>query len=202
MSGVAIYMEGGGDTAETKAALRQGMGEFLKELRDQARSKNWRWNLVPCGSRDEAKKQFMNARQLRPEMHAFLLVDAEASLSKSALKHVVERDQWNLNGVVEGDVHLMVQVMETWLVADPEMLAAFYGQHFHEASLPKHQHLESVSKSDVAAGLQKATKDTKAGPYHKIRHARHLLERVRSDRVRPRCPNCDRVFTTISPLIV
>ena len=59
MKGVSLYMEGGGDAAETKATIRQGMSEFLSDLRESARRKKWRWKIVACGSRDAAKDAFL-----------------------------------------------------------------------------------------------------------------------------------------------
>lgn len=55
MNGVAVYMEGGGETAEAKAQIRLGMSEFLRDLREAARRKRWFWKVVPCGSRVEAR---------------------------------------------------------------------------------------------------------------------------------------------------
>ena len=37
MSGVAIYMEGGGDGRDTKTDLRQGMDTLLQPLKEAAR---------------------------------------------------------------------------------------------------------------------------------------------------------------------
>ena len=46
MSGVAIYVEGGGQGKNSQAALRRGMDGFLRRLKDAARTKGWRWRLV------------------------------------------------------------------------------------------------------------------------------------------------------------
>ena len=63
MSGVTIYMEGGGDFKDQKAQLRQGMDQFLATLKDKARAQNWKWKLTPCGGRREAYEAFLNARR-------------------------------------------------------------------------------------------------------------------------------------------
>ena len=52
MSRITIYLEGGGDTASTKSALRRGMDAFLDPVKRKAREKSWRWSLVACGGRD------------------------------------------------------------------------------------------------------------------------------------------------------
>lgn len=79
MSGVAVYLEGGGQTAQAKAEIRLGMGEFLVDLREKARQKRWHWRIVACGSRIEAKDAFLHAKRSDPGTYAVLLVDAEAS---------------------------------------------------------------------------------------------------------------------------
>ena len=55
---LAIYMEGGGDGKNTKSALREGMEVFLAEIKNACRARNWHWKLVPCGSRNEARRRF------------------------------------------------------------------------------------------------------------------------------------------------
>ena len=42
MNAIAIYMEGGGDSKDTKASLRTGMDGFLSELKDLAPGKSRR----------------------------------------------------------------------------------------------------------------------------------------------------------------
>ena len=95
----------------------------------------------------------------------------------------------------------MVQTMETWIVADKVALRGYYGQGFQENALPQHRNLEEVDKREVAERLTRATAGTRKGAYHKIRHARHLLQRIDPTTVRQRCGHCERLFTTLSGLI-
>ena len=41
MSAVTIYVEGGGNSAATKATLRNGMNRFLGGIKDAARARSW-----------------------------------------------------------------------------------------------------------------------------------------------------------------
>jgi len=50
MSEIAVYMEGGGHSVETKAELRQGISEFLSSLREAARQKGLHWRVVACAA--------------------------------------------------------------------------------------------------------------------------------------------------------
>jgi hypothetical protein len=91
----------------------------------------------------------------------------------------------------------MVQVMETWFVADAESVAAYYENHFHLKALPRHRDIEKVSKRDVISSLKNATRDSPKGEYHKSAHAPHILARINPQKVRAAAPNCDRLFREV-----
>ncbi len=194
MNEVAIYMEGGGKGHNTKAALRQGMDEFLGPIKQEARNKYWRWKLVPCGSRNDAFNGFKNAVRNGVAGIIVLLVDAEGSVETFAREHLKSRDGWDLSFAADDKVHLMIQTMETWIVADTEALADYYGQNFQESALSSRNDLEIATKTEIAQALKQATRATQKGVYHKIRHASDLLKRIDSSKVRNRCPSCERLF--------
>jgi hypothetical protein len=202
VSGIAIYMEGGGNTAATKQALRQGMEVFLTPLKGFARDQEWHWKLVVCGPRNEAFKRFRDACKAGDMTIVALLVDAETAVKGSSRAHLKKRDKWNLSFTSDDLVHLMVQTMEAWIVADPDALEMYYGQKFNRNVLPPAPNLEKVAKSDVAAALDNATKNTKTkGKYQKIKHASDLLKLIRPIKVQDRCPSCKRLFTTLTQAI-
>jgi len=195
-----VYLEGGGDTKETQAQLRQGMDAFLRPLKALADSKGWRWRLVALGGRDQTFRRWSKAVTAEPETLHVLLVDAEEAATRPPCEHLRQRvgDGWQIDPALEPQVHLMVQCMETWLVADPDALAAYYGQHFERGRLPNRANLEEEPKSDVYRALELATKKTPKGVYGKIRHASALLARIDANRARARCPHCERLFATLT----
>ena len=198
----AIYMEGGGRTAGSRAKLRQGMEVFLTEIRRACAARNWHWRLVCCGGRDEAYKGFQNACANGDAGIVVLLVDSEDPVrAANPSDHLTARDRWDLGGVDDDAVHLMVQTMEAWIVADPDALGAYYKQGFVMDALPRHPNLEDVDKSDLAEALDRATRKTRKGKYHKIHHARELLQCIDPARVRRRCHHCDRLFETLLRLV-
>ena len=201
MSGVAIYMEGGGDGKSAKAAIRQGMDALLRPLKDAARAKALHWKVVPCGARNEAFRGFQNAVGKRDYAIVVLLVDAEGSVNGAPRSHLQSRDGWDMGFAHKDTIHLMVQVMETWIVADPDALSTYYGQNFNGNVLPRAANLEQVSKADVTQTLDQATKHTTKGCYHKIKHASDLLKRINVERVKKRCPHCARLFDKLGPMI-
>ena len=201
MSAIAIYMEGGGGGKGTRAALRRGMDGFLGKLKDVARAKGWRWRLVCCGGRDAAFRAFGNAHSNGSDALVVLLVDSEGPVDASPRAHLAARDEWNLSGVADNQIHLMVQVMETWIVADPEALAAYYGQDFRANALPTRRNLEEEGKTAIAAALDRATERTQKGRYHKIHHAAALLACIDSVKARARCRHCERLFATLDAAV-
>ena len=201
MSGIAIYMEGGGTGKENRAALRQGMDAFLQSLKEAARNKALRWKLVCCGPRQEAFRGFRNAVSNGDNALNVLLVDAEGPVDQSSRDHLEGRDHWDLSFAEEDWIHLMVQAMEAWIVADLEALAAYYGQGFRVNRLPKAENLETVPKADVVRALDGATRRTRKGTYHKIQHAGDLLKRIDASKVKSRCPHCDRLFKTLDRVV-
>ena len=116
-------------------------------------------------------------------------------------EHLIDVKKWDLEGVSGDGIHLMAQLMETWIVADLEELAAFYGKGFIESAIPRAADLEKVYKDEVLRGLKRATEHTKKGQYHKINHASNLLALIRTEKVRSRCKHCDQFLRTISDLV-
>ena len=202
MSAVAIYMEGGGNGKGSKAALRRGMDSFLGALKNAAREKGWRWKLVCCGGRDETFRAFGNARSTGGDALTVLLVDSEGPVKARPRAHLAAQDGWDMCGVDDGDVHLMAQVMETWLVADGDALTAYYGQDFRANALPARRNLEEEDKTAITAALDEATRRTQKGRYHKIQHAAELLaHHIEPAKVRARCHHCARLFDMLGAAV-
>lgn len=195
---IRIYVEGGGDGANTKALIKGGFNIFLKELRQIARSKQIGWEIIICGSRNNAFRNFKNALKTHQDAFNVLLVDSEAPVNKTPWEHLKFRDNWDSPGVDDEHCHLMVQVMESWFVADIDALRQFYGQGFKENAIPGNLNVENINKLDLEVTLNKATKDKSKGKYHKIQHGAKLLEQVEAAKVRTIAPHCDRFFTTLA----
>ncbi len=162
-----------------------------------------RWNLVMCGSRSETCERFLGEMSSSLDEFPVLLVDSDAEVNKAPKAHLAEMtgSAWAWDQALEEQVHLMVQTMETWLVADVEALRAYYGRHFKSNVLPKRQDLEKLPKENVGSALARASRRTQKGEYHKIDHASELLSRVDPEKVRRRCRHCKRLFDTLTSVI-
>ena len=211
MNEIAIYVEGGGDTAQQKAELRTGLDQLLDAQKKEARAKRLGWKLVPSGGRDSAFAAFANAfKNSSDQTLCVLLVDSEDKIppeesirdeesdeetsqrlfknSKTRENHLSNRDGWNFGGAPPDVIHLMVRCMEAWIVADPVALKGYYGNGFHENQLPVRIDLEDEEKLQIYDKLEKATKDTSKGRYAKISHASKLLALIDPNKVATRCP--------------
>ncbi|MDR3715091.1 MAG: DUF4276 family protein [Puia sp.] len=207
MTEIAVYIEGGGKTAGEKAELRLGFDALFMSEKSKAREKRASLRFICCGGRQQAYEAFINALAVNPETINALLVDSETSVAavpvhkaqdaairvahlhtKTGTEGRGQGDGWDFTGVASDRVHLMVQCMEAWIVADPDALEEFYKQKFNRDALPKQTNLETAQKSDIYHKLERATKDTQKGEYGKIKHASKLLEKISSDKVASRCP--------------
>ncbi len=190
---IRIYVEGGGTTSDSKAAIRLGFGEFLKELRESAQAKRIRWQIIACGGRDAALDAFQSALKLHPDAFNVLLVDAEGPVDQPPQLHLAAQGL-KLPNVGAEHFHLMVQTVEAWLIADLEALKVYYGQGFLGNSLPNTSTVETIPKDDLVPKLEHATKGTQKGRYHKIKHCADLLMRIKPATVRSKAKHCERLF--------
>jgi hypothetical protein len=198
---IRIYVEGGGDDKLSWRTVRAGLGEFLDPLRQLARTRRVPWSIIPCGARHETYKEFMIGSRRNPDAFNVLLVDSERPVLLPRREHLRQQDGWDLFSLSDDQVHLMVQTVEAWLIADPEALARYYGQNFRGNVLPGPIDVETIPKEQLLEKLKRATEKTQKGPYAKIRHCADLLCRLNRDRVRERAGHCDLLFRTLEARI-
>jgi hypothetical protein len=200
VSEIRLYVEGGGGK-DSKARLRQAFSQFLAEPRVAAHTRGMPLRVVMCGSREDAYRDFMRGVRDHADARVLLLVDSERPVTVEPGEHLSTGDGWNLASIADEQCHLMAQVMESWFLADPEALARFYGQKFGAGQIPKRKNVEEVPKEEVMSSLERASRNTQRGPYHKILHGAPILESLSSERVRSRASHCDRLFASLQEAI-
>lgn len=190
---VTLYIEGGGVDRENALRFRKAWRSFF----DAAGLGGRLPKVVRCGSRNETYRQFAAAVRLRKrERVPILLVDSEASVASghSVWRHLKDRDDWACPaGAGDDSAFLMVQFMETWLVADRAALRSYFGKDFRPNAIPSWPRLENVPKSDVMKALKSATAACPS-PYAKGRVSFELLTRTDPSIVERECPNARRLL--------
>jgi hypothetical protein len=136
-----------------------------------------------------------------PDAFNVLLVDSESQVVLSRRQHLRLQDHWDLSLLTDDQVHLMAQTVEAWLIADPDALAGYYGQHFRGNVLSGPTDVEAIPKEQLLEKLKRATEKTQKGPYAKIQHCAELLGRLNPERVRRRASHCDLLFKTLESQI-
>lgn len=193
-----LYVEGGGNANVLRTACRRGFSEFL----ENAGFKGHMPRITACGSRADAYESFCTA--VRSGEAAMLLVDSEAPVLKAAQRgdssNRQDRDQWQPwlhlqqrqgdgwtkpAGSEDLHCHLMVQCMESWFLADREVLRQFFGQGFRENALPAAANaIEQVDKGAIYKALENATLHCKTkDAYGKGEHSFKLLALIDPSKV-------------------
>ncbi len=192
---VKVYVEGGGKGKALKAACRKGFRKLIEKLGLAGTMPG----IVACGSRNDAYDRFQTALTDGKDI-VFLLVDAEGSVAAPAAaakpwQYLKDRDNWNRpENATDDQCHLMVQLMESWFIADAEALESYFGQGFRKRALPNGLNVESVPKQEVMKGLEQATRAQNCQDYKKGKHSFEILALLDPAKVRKQSPYADRFF--------
>jgi Domain of unknown function (DUF4276) len=199
---VKVYVEGGGDREDLRTACRRGFTEFFKKAGLESQLPQ----IIACGGRTRAYDHFQTAvQQNDPRVFPLLLADSEGPVNDPPWRHLKLRvdDNWDRpEGARDDQVHLMVQCMESWLLADRECLAEYFGQGFSEKSLPaKQRDIEAIGKGEILASLAEATRKCKTkAPYKKGKHSFVLLARIDPGKVLEKSPHAKRLLDALKSL--
>lgn len=199
-----LFVEGGGNTRSLKDDCRRGFSEFLSKAGFSGRMPR----IVACGSRNDAYTDYCTA--VRNGEEALLLVDSEVDIAVPnqtgtsdnwlPWEHLLMRDGWEKpSGADEHHCHLMAQSMETWLLADRDTIAAYYGAGFNSNPIPARV-TESLTKLQVLDIINQAIRNcTTRGKntYSKGNHSFKILEKINPDIVIKTLPWAKRFVTLL-----
>jgi len=186
---VGLYIEGGGDSKDLHIEYRRAFSAFL----EKAGLRGGAIRPRPCGSRNKAYDRFCTA--IEQGQKAFLLVDSESPVDAALAsgqpenwqpwEHLHRCDGWTKpSSSFDTDCHLMVQIMESWFLADKETLSVFFGQGFQKTALPAQKAVETVGKEEVFRGLEQASRKCKTkAPYKKGPHSFKILALIDPQKV-------------------
>ena len=196
MVSIKLYVEGGGDSKTLKTSCRKGFRIFIEKAGLEDRMPR----IVACGSRHNAYNDFAD----HEDGSALLLVDAEEPVGQAGpWQHLRAREGWDRpDGATDEQCHLMVEVMESWFLADRRALVEFYGHGYREDALPQNQFVEQIPKQDVLGGLDQATcSSTNKGPYRKGSHSFEILAELDPEKVRKASPSANRFIQSLLELV-
>jgi len=158
-----LFIEG--EPNSPNGDLRQG---FAKLLGKKIEGHLPRINLG--GGKSHTIQKFLKNKF---EADAFLLLidldgpEAEKEQDLSAHNLLKQRE----------NVYFMVQEMESWFLSQPDMLDRFFGVDHNKKKVSDKLPKRSVTEiPDPKSELKKATKDSKRGEYHEIKHGVELLK--------------------------
>jgi hypothetical protein len=108
------------------------------------------------------------------------LIDSEAPVSGARpWTHLKTRDNWEKpENADENDCHLMVQIMETWFLADKAALKTYFEDSTYWESLSVRDDIENIAKDDVFLHLENAARHTRKGAYSKGKHSFEILAKI------------------------
>lgn len=181
--------------------MQQGFESFFRELKKTAREKKISFKIIPSANTQSTYDDFIRSVESSPNSFNILLVDSDAPLGENETARNFLQNKfkkWKLQKIADEQCHLMVQIMESWFLADKEKLAVFYGQKFNINALAKDVNVEKIPKTTVENGLANATKNTQKGLYHKVNHGGKILELIDSAKVRESAFHCRRLFQAIT----
>jgi len=197
-----IYVEGAAQNSyRARTLCRRSFTKFFTNAGLEGKLPR----IVPCGGRKRTYDNFKAAMKTRqPDEVPLLLVDSETAVQKGVTvwEHLKARpgDNWDKpDGAKDDQAFLMVQVMETWFLADREALKSFFGQHFREAAFKKWPHLEDVPKTTVIEALKTATAAC-ANKYDKGKTAFDLLAEISPKKVEDASPSAKALFERLRNL--
>ena len=194
----------GGAKGDSRDKLRRGFLALLAPLKAQADSKRIRLDPVMCGNTQETHKHFEVERRTHkkePGVRCMLLVDADTKPSdlEKPWEHAREQHHLDRGEAADCECHLMVMTMESWLLCDPEAIAKYYG--INQKALPPISQVEQMEGVQQIAALERATRDTTKGKYHKVRHAEDLLAKVDPEKLRKHSKSFKRFVQTLEDWI-
>ena len=181
---IRIYFEG-------KATLRSGFEVFFADLKTAARGACSTIQLVAARN---GLSDYRKASRTHPDAWNILLKDSEQAMPADP------RQLGKSHGIDPAfvdRVFWMVELMEAWFLADPQMLAEYYGQGFVRTTIGQPADVERVPKAEVLNRLKHATRNTSKGEYHKVKHAPYLLEKLDGSQVRDRAQQCRQLFEAV-----
>jgi len=194
---VTVYVEGGAtDNDLLKRECRKGFQKFAEAAGIRGVS------FISMGGRNQAHDAFCTALAVRErESIILLLIDSEDPIKAGVdnWTHLESRKDNELqkpDNATDEHLFLMVQCMETWLIADMDALKKQFGKGLSIEPFKQWPNLEDVAKPTVQDALIRATHACKTG-YAKGTISFELLGKISPDKVSAACSHANRFINRL-----
>ena len=153
---IKIFVEGG-SFGKDVVFFRQGFSKFISNLVVTSHER-LEPKIIPCGSRSDTYKAFRRAMRDEPDIYPILLLDSEKPVGEkiNVWEHLNMNDHWKLKVSDNEYCHLMVQIMESWFIADINALEKYYGKDFHTNAIRTNPNVEEISKKRYQCLIEKS----------------------------------------------
>lgn len=191
-----IFIEGGGDSKDLKRRCREGFNKLLVKCGFDGKMPR----LIACGGRDAVFDKYqIGLAQKGSNDYVAMWIDSEepmenVELAWEHLQKVTTVTAWNQPAEASDDqVLFMTTCMETWIVADRNILKKHYGSKLQESALPPVlPELEKRKRHDVQDKLEHATRNC-SNAYKKGERSFKVLGRLMPDTLKNSLPSFARV---------
>jgi len=192
-----IYIEGGAAGAGSKY-LKTKCQEAFHKLLDRMGFAGRKPRLVACGGRSDVYERFVVEHSAGTADYVAMWIDSEEPMVNpnaawQHLRKVATVPQWlQPAGAQDDQVLFMTTCMETWIVADREVLKEYYGHALQEPALPPLVNLEKRPRHDVQGMLEHATREC-TNFYKKGERSYEILAELNPAALRQQLPSFVRV---------
>ena len=182
---INVYFEG-------NAGLKVGFERLFAELRPTVRETGSDIKFI--AARD-GPRDYRTALRTNRSAWNILLKDSEGPIP-AQLTTLCKK--LGIDPAHAKHVFWMVELMESWFLADPKAVAAYYGaKGFALKALGNPDDVETISKSTVLRRLKQAAAKCLKGPYDKVAHAPALLVGLDPILVQKHAPHCKKLFDAV-----
>lgn len=179
---------------EGHPALKEGFRQFFGEVVSLARERRWHVQFIAGHGRGNTIRDYCDACESHRLSWNVLLIDSEGPDDGKLFQKL------GLPAAKKDSVFWMVQLMESWFLADIQALKQHYGANVMKARLRGNPKIEEIPKADVIKRLRAAVRTPKRS-YDKVEDTPRLLRLLDPAIVRAACPNCERIFRIMTKRI-
>jgi hypothetical protein len=198
---VKVFVEGGGrgsPSNDLRLGLQNGLFGPLRKLGVQ---NGVSLEFVACKARPDAIRDFKKAvLRDHDQYYSLLLVDSEGPVDLEPWDHLRQQEGTVKTGN-DSQLHLMVQAMEAWFVADPDALLTHFGPQASITNLMNRADVEVIPKDELVPLLNSVAAKTPKAKYQKSRDHQPLLELIDPKKLLEKSNHFRRLYQELERLV-